>query len=228
MTKPPYETSGSEESAGEDPALVIAGLREQIALLRSQLARAEEVSAAADEHIEFLEDRAQVDRLMGIGNRERLEKTYRRLGGGHPHRRQGEVSPHHSAIILDIDRFKSVNDTYGHPFGDVVLREVAGRVQAGVRDKDTIGRFGGEEIVVLLEDTDPEEAWYVAERLRSSIEEAPIGEHNLTVTASFGVGPLALGQDLSEGISLADQALYVAKDTGRNRIIMYSDLSEGS
>jgi diguanylate cyclase (GGDEF)-like protein len=209
--------------------LVIATLQEQLALAKSDLSIASEVAEAAGEHIAFLEESGQIDPLMGIGNRARLEAVYRRLAWpGRSSKSTGmfalDESSKHSAIILDVDHFKGVNDKYGHPFGDIVLRAVAGIVRQGVRPEDTPGRLGGEEIAVLLPDTDPEDAWYVAERLRSAISANPIGEHQLQVTASFGVGPLAIGADISEGISFADQALYVAKETGRNRIIMYGDI----
>jgi two-component system cell cycle response regulator len=131
-----------------------------------------------------------------------------------------------SLIILDLDRFKAVNDTHGHHVGDEVLREVARFIQGSLRLEDIFSRFGGEEFVVLMRDTDIEQAEQVAERLRCGIADLTIvsGELELKVTISVGIATTsatcASSMDL---FSLADRRLYVAKNEGRNRVISRDD-----
>jgi two-component system cell cycle response regulator len=129
-----------------------------------------------------------------------------------------------SVLITDIDRFKHVNDTYGHDGGDEVLREFSSRVRSTIRGADLACRYGGEEFVVVMPDTSPEIAAAVAERLRAAIETAPFmlkhsGEA-LNVTASFGIAS-RIASVLTPGqlMKQADLALYEAKNTGRNRVV---------
>ena len=129
-----------------------------------------------------------------------------------------------SFLIMDIDYFKSVNDTHGHDIGDEVLREFAARVAANVRGIDLACRYGGEEFVVVMPDTDTGFAYSVAERLRQTMEMTPIPisrePHKLNITASFGIASSAGGDDNSDKLlHRADQALYRAKREGRNRVI---------
>lgn len=128
-----------------------------------------------------------------------------------------------SVAMVDIDHFKNVNDTYGHQTGDIVLAEVAARLASAVRDFDRIGRYGGEEFLVVLSDCGDREADMVCERMRAKIAEAPIQARDGTpipVTASIGVttfsAAVSTGDELIAG---ADQALYAAKETGRNRVM---------
>lgn len=129
-----------------------------------------------------------------------------------------------SICITDIDRFKQVNDTYGHDAGDEVLREFANRVRATVRGADLACRFGGEEFVIVMPDTTAEMAAVVAERLRLMVEtrgfEIPGAETILSVTASLGIASLRTEGDTPEGLlKRADVALYEAKNNGRNRVV---------
>jgi two-component system cell cycle response regulator len=129
-----------------------------------------------------------------------------------------------SFLVIDIDYFKSVNDTYGHDAGDEVLREFASRVSANVRGIDLACRYGGEEFVVVMPDTDKSFAYSVAERLRQSVEanhfllsRAPEG---IRVTVSIGIACSLGNQDSAESLlRRADEALYRAKREGRNRVI---------
>jgi diguanylate cyclase (GGDEF)-like protein len=130
-----------------------------------------------------------------------------------------------SVIAIDLDRFKSINDGYGHQAGDQVLATVAARLRTGLRDSiDILARFGGEEFIVLLPDTGAREADALAWRLRDAVRQPPIqwNGHALDVTASFGVAPVsAVGPPesaLSKALAEADQALYRAKETGRDRV----------
>lgn len=128
-----------------------------------------------------------------------------------------------SALALfDIDRFKSVNDTYGHPFGDEVLKAVARACDETLRTGDRFGRIGGEEFALLLPETDTEEAVHVVERLRRSIAALRFGaQPGLQVTASFGVAALTeTCADPSRWLALADVELYRAKQAGRNRTFL--------
>lgn len=129
-----------------------------------------------------------------------------------------------SIAMIDIDHFKSVNDGYGHVAGDAVLKEVAGRLSEGLRTEDLLGRFGGEEFVVLMDLTATEGAVQVAERLRTSVCAKPIlvpskdAFTEILVTASLGVATLAEGETDESLMMRADQALYQAKADGRNRV----------
>jgi diguanylate cyclase (GGDEF)-like protein len=134
--------------------------------------------------------------------------------------------PPPSVAIIDIDHFKAVNDTHGHLAGDRVLRVIADRFKAQLREGDLIGRFGGEEFAVLLPRTPAAEAARVAERLRARIADEPVAVGDgrsegvlVNVTVSVGVAGLDdAGQDLDELLAAADVALYAAKNAGRNRI----------
>jgi diguanylate cyclase (GGDEF)-like protein/PAS domain S-box-containing protein len=127
-----------------------------------------------------------------------------------------------SLIMLDIDHFKSVNDTYGHDSGDKVLETFAQICLETVRQTDTPGRIGGEEFAVVLPETDNKAAVILAKRLRKNIESATIGlpgGEEISITASIGVVSLTENDDSSDSlIKNADQALYEAKRKGRNRV----------
>ncbi|CAK0751328.1 hypothetical protein CCP4SC76_2260007 [Gammaproteobacteria bacterium] len=135
-----------------------------------------------------------------------------------------------SLILLDLDHFKAVNDTLGHPTGDAVLQEIGKRVGAHVRTMDLAGRYGGEELVLLLPETEQQEAIIVAERLRVAIAECPVhygdSGKSVSVTASLGVGtfdPKAEQTTEVEVIAMdlihrADRELYDAKHNGRNQV----------
>jgi len=124
-----------------------------------------------------------------------------------------------SALMLDADHFKRVNDTYGHATGDEVLRVIAGRCQDNLRQTDVLGRYGGDELAFLLPETDLVNAQMVAEKLRQQIAQSAIdtGRAAVTITASLGIGLLDEGcADLDALLQRADQALYAAKGAGRN------------
>lgn len=128
-----------------------------------------------------------------------------------------------AVLLVDIDHFKHVNDEYGHLLGDDILVKVAELLGSQLRGYDLVGRFGGEEFVVLLPEADAVEARRVAERLRSHATAIaiPVDDHDVTVTVSIGVALLrAHGEDLDELIAAADVALYHAKATGRNRVCL--------
>jgi two-component system cell cycle response regulator len=126
-------------------------------------------------------------------------------------------------LIVDVDHFKQVNDTYGHPIGDQVLRELAGRLQGSCRAGDAVARYGGEEFVVLVPSSSSEQLAALAERLRSKVASAPIlmGEQlQMSVTVSIGAAMYPReGDSAEEVLHAADEALYEAKRGGRNRVV---------
>ncbi len=164
---------------------------------------------------------AVIDPLTGMYNRRYLNMHLNSL-----YRKSYEFDKPLSVAILDIDHFKSVNDTYGHDVGDVVLREVAARVKKNIRNFDLGVRTGGEEFVIVMPETDLGQAGAVAERLRQKVCAQPVYvesmDRSLEITASFGVAGLCMHDKNPEDvIKRADSALYHAKRTGRNRAVIH-------
>jgi diguanylate cyclase (GGDEF)-like protein len=130
-------------------------------------------------------------------------------------------------LMLDIDRFKPLNDTYGHHVGDKVLRRVAAVLTQDMREVDTVARYGGEEFVIILPDTTEDEAYSVAQRIRAAVESEPfVIEGKATEQITISIGLAVFGKDATTGKQLvqrADAALYVAKGQGRNKVVRYSD-----
>ena len=128
-------------------------------------------------------------------------------------------------IILDIDKFKSINDTYGHSVGDNVIITLARELENNIRDSDLVARFGGEEFVILLNNTDLDNSVNIAEKIRKRIEKIEIKDDDniLKFTASFGVAKYDDNLDngkIEHTITRADNALYIAKENGRNQVIV--------
>ncbi|MCI0478412.1 MAG: GGDEF domain-containing protein, partial [Anaerolineales bacterium] len=129
-----------------------------------------------------------------------------------------------AAMMLDIDQFKQVNDTYGHLAGDRVLRVLADCCRESIRTLDIAGRYGGEEFFLLLPETDLVEAVMMAERLRRAVEQMQVqfGHSQISFTISLGVTAMAPDiSNLATLIERADQAQYLAKQAGRNRVQKY-------
>jgi diguanylate cyclase (GGDEF)-like protein len=159
---------------------------------------------------------ATTDMLTGLLNRramtDQLESELARVS------RSG--SPVCVALI-DIDHFKKVNDHYGHRMGDEVLRAFASLAQGDLRQVDQLGRWGGEEFLLMMPHVDASQAWVAVERLRNRIAAHPMGDSgNLTVTISAGVAQFSPGESLDRWIERADQVLYQAKQAGRNRCLI--------
>ena len=170
------------------------------------------------ENLDQTIEMAVIDALTGLNNRRYLDNHLKVLFA----RAAARQRPL-SVCITDIDRFKDVNDTYGHDAGDEVLREFASRLRSTVRGADLACRYGGEEFVVVMPDTPVEMAAAVAERLRSIIEGAPFtlrSGRELHITASLGIATNALSVETPEALMRqADMALYEAKTAGRNRVV---------
>jgi diguanylate cyclase (GGDEF)-like protein len=165
--------------------------------------------------VRTLHQNANTDPLTGLLNRRGFEEFV--------DRQVLKTRPHVlSLIIFDIDNFKSINDLYGHPGGDVVLTQVASLVQRNIRASDAVARLGGEEFVVLLSNLDRGGVYAFAERLRNEIAHTRFGSDGLssyTVTASFGVVEFRSGEDLDGAVRRADEMLYTAKRSGKNRTL---------
>ena len=134
-----------------------------------------------------------------------------------------------SLVMLDIDNFKNVNDTYGHQIGDLVLRNVAHVIKKVTRAVDTVARYGGEEFVMILPETETENALLVAEKIRNAVQamETQTGTEPLHITISAGVATYPLhAMDSKALIGFADQGLYLAKRVGKNRVCLGDKKSE--
>ncbi|OFV84562.1 MAG: hypothetical protein A2W26_07220 [Acidobacteria bacterium RBG_16_64_8] len=164
-----------------------------------------------------LEVQARTDALTQMMNRRAVLARLREEMGGN-----GAGESALCIAILDIDHFKQVNDEHGHVTGDAVLCEVARRSEAGVRPGDVVGRFGGEEFLVLMPGASADEARAVLEGVRRRIEATPIeyDNHPVHVTASLGGTSAIPGEAEDEILVRADEALYRAKALGRNRVEM--------
>jgi diguanylate cyclase (GGDEF)-like protein len=189
-----------------------------------RLARAFNTAAGA-----FLqtEARATHDRLTGIPNRETLLAILAS---------EVERSTRHekplSLAFIDIDRFKPINDTFGHNSGDAVLRQIAGLVADSIRASDTFGRYGGEEFMLILPETTPKDAVGLAEELRSLVMQQPLriaGDQSIKATISIGIaGGRGSQLQLDMLVDRADAAMYAAKSLGRNRTYLFRELDEGA
>jgi diguanylate cyclase (GGDEF)-like protein len=161
-----------------------------------------------------LELMSSTDELTGLMNRREMNKRAPELIN------QAKRYTHTIAVLMiDIDHFKKVNDSFGHAEGDRVLKEVGQRLQNFGRQTDLIARFGGEEFIILLPDTDAADTKMLAQRLHRLVAEIKV--NNASVTISIGVIMSEASQNLEELTKKADDALYQAKNTGRNRTVFY-------
>ncbi len=185
-----------------DPNELRARVRNQIRRKHYQ----ERLRADLDRSLEL----AVTDPLTGLRNRRYVVRHLESL------LRSGEAA----VLLLDVDRFKPINDTYGHAAGDAALREVADRLKGHLRAADVVARYGGEEFMVVLSGAQLDYARSVAERLRLAIAEEPfaVGPESLAITASIGLALGGMGDGIADLVAAADAALYRAKSAGRNRV----------
>jgi diguanylate cyclase (GGDEF)-like protein len=157
---------------------------------------------------------ARSDPLTGLANRRHLDEQL----AAHA----ASAARHHhelSVAVVDIDNFKSVNDTFGHNAGDTVLREVARRIAVSARVEDIVGRWGGEEFIVILPHCGVEGATVVSERIRRAVAASPVrAEHGIAIPVTVSVG--CTGGTDEVAVERADAALYAAKKGGRNRTVV--------
>ena len=127
-----------------------------------------------------------------------------------------------TGLMIDIDKFKGINDNYGHQCGDMVIREIGARLLAGLRKYDYAGRYGGEEFYVVLSNSTEQQAFGIAERFRKDMEEMRFqcGGDSIGVTVSIGVARYSPGESQESWIERVDRAMYQAKQSGRNRIVL--------
>ena len=178
------------------------------------LARNVERLAAARARTVLLEVQATTDVLTGLANRRRLDEELRRLLA-----QALRYDQSLSVVLVDLDHFKDVNDGHGHQVGDQLLVEVAGGLAAAVRDADVVGRWGGEEFLLLAPHTDQQAALALAERCREAVARASTEAGDVAVTASFGVASLGPDDTVRSLMRRADLALYIAKSEGRDRVV---------
>jgi diguanylate cyclase len=185
-----------------------------VSRLRSRLADSNRELQAAYERIEGL---AMRDELTGAYNRRYLMEVLKREGA-----RAERLRRPLSVCILDVDHFKSINDTLGHAAGDAVLRKLPELLGAGIRAVDVLGRYGGEEFLLVLPDTDVKGACALAERARAAVAEAQVPQlpAGRRVSVTIGVAQLGSGETVNAALGRADRALYDGKAAGRNRVVV--------
>jgi two-component system cell cycle response regulator len=190
---------------------------ELMARVRTQI-RKKRYTERLRDNVQMSIEMAITDALTGLYNRRYMETHVGTLV-----EQANARSKPLTVLVLDIDYFKSINDSWGHDAGDDVLREFAVRIRKSIRGIDLACRYGGEEFVVIMPETDMAVATMVAERLRRRIASEPFpiqqGTRNIEVTISIGLAALARGEDAAAVVKRADQALYRAKRDGRNRVV---------
>lgn len=194
---------------------------ELVARVRTQIRRLR-YTMQLRENFQQSVEMAVTDSLTGLYNRRYMETHLGQLTR-HASAKEGALS----LLLVDIDYFKAINDTYGHDAGDEVLREFAARLRANARGVDIVCRYGGEEFVVIMPDTEQEMAYVVAERMRAEVAAKPFpirnGSRTIGVTISIGVAALQdRGDTASSIMKMADEALYAAKREGRNRVVAHA------
>jgi len=162
---------------------------------------------------------SETDYLTQLPNRNFIHWRYAQLN---------KEYDHVSVVVADIDNFKILNDTYGHLFGDEVLKVIAEKLSENLRAIDLAGRWGGEEFILILPDTTAEQAQEIINRIRNNIANTPFTplptSKEFNVTVSFGISDSSLtGIPLEEIFAKADQALYSAKTNGRNQVVVHLD-----
>ena len=171
-----------------------------------------------------LENAAYIDSLTGIYNRKHFSEL-----ANVDIERSLRMDQSIYAAMLDLDFFKNVNDTYGHATGDIILKATAGVIRQTIRSYDLLGRYGGEEFVLLITNLDSTEAYNLMERIRENMEHSITNCDGveITVTCSIGLAKYLENDSLEEVVKKADAALYAAKRSGRNQVKIYDDLLKG-
>lgn len=214
-----YETVSAMVAAGLLALAAIFGviqlrtmyLRRQAKQLQHQIELRTRDLVVANKRLDEL---ANTDALTGVCNRRRLLELVEEM--------RAQTSDGSACIaLLDLDRFKRINDTHGHLAGDAVIRHVSQIMQQQCRDSDCVGRYGGEELVACLSESTLEQGMLIAERIRAAVAEQPLVYEGqpIEVTVSIGVATYHAGETLSQWLTRADGALYEAKNSGRNRVV---------
>jgi len=174
--------------------------------------------AELEKYTKQLKVQATTDSLTGLANRRKitrvLEESLDELNNGN--------KDDFNIIMLDIDFFKKVNDNYGHPMGDVVIKEVSNYIHNKVEKEGIVGRFGGEEFLSILYNNDKSSVFRIADQIRKDIEEKKIHfeSNSINVTVSMGIASSQESQVFQGILDIADKRLYKAKENGRNQVVM--------
>jgi diguanylate cyclase len=217
--------------AGADPKFLIESLMSELAIAATRATKLEASFVEKSRELDTIrdslnksEERARTDTLTGLPNRRALDEFFRVAQIAAMERDEPL-----SALLIDIDHFKTFNDTFGHAVGDQVLRLVAKALRDRVRDVDLPARYGGEELIAVLPGADLAACQASAERIRRSIAECTItrrstGEVLPGITVSIGVGQFQPGESMADLIERCDRGLYLAKRTGRNKVVTENEL----
>jgi diguanylate cyclase (GGDEF)-like protein len=216
------EVLGIFAIAARRPAAFASDRREMLGVVANQVA----ISMQNGRMVQSLEEQATTDGLTGLVNHRTFQERFQvMLGRADRHRFRVAV------LLTDIDHFKKVNDTYGHPVGDAVLKRVAAILKASARKIDIVARYGGEEFALVLEGTDRAGARQLAERIREEVAqqsfESSKGPFRITLSLGLAVYPDD-GKAKQDIIAGADQALYLAKHSGRNRTVCHGEAPGGA
>lgn len=223
----------AETSDDGDPRRLIESLVQELSRANSRASALEvnfaEASSELDkirDSLEQAEERSKTDMLTGLANRRALDEFFRTA-----QIRAMESGEAISAFLIDIDNFKTFNDSYGHQVGDQVLKLTAAVLREHVRERDLVARYGGEELLAVLPGTDLEACRQIAERIRRVVAERRIrrrttGEEISSITISIGVAEFRPGESEDGLIERCDRALYLAKREGRNRVMTEDDLKD--
>ena len=218
--------NASTAGAPIDLGKFVAGMLAATRAMEKRNHEMEERLAMSSEQVVQLRDElenrtreALTDPLTGLSNRKMLDLELARLAGDST--KSGDAL---TALVLDIDHFKRFNDTYGHAVGDQVLKLLAATLKEGIKGRDIAVRYGGEEFVILLPETDLPAAENLANALRERVCKKRIlnrasGEYLGEITISVGIGRYRAGETLEDFFTRADKALYCAKQSGRNRVV---------
>ncbi len=197
-------------------------LRHQLLQLTDEYAQKERELARVHRELQHKADEIErlslTDALTGLANRRHIDDLIQ-----HELQSTARYGRPLAVMMLDIDRFKDINDHYGHQYGDEVLRSVSAVMAENARAADVLARWGGEEFLLLAPNTDTTGAAELAERIRSSIEATPMGKRHLNVTISIGVTEACKSDSRRSLVRRCDLALYRAKEAGRNRTVFADD-----
>lgn len=216
--------------AGVDPKVLVAQLMNELARAATRATQLEAGFAEKTRELDVIRDslsrseqRARTDTLTGLANRRALDEFLRKAQA------TADWGEPLSVLMLDIDHFKSFNDSFGHGVGDQVLRLIAKVLRDKVRTQDLPARYGGEELMAVLPDADLAACAEIAERIRRAVAEARItrrstGEILPSISVSIGVAQYRTGEAITDLVERCDRALYLAKGGGRNRVVTEIEL----
>lgn len=205
---------GMVDSAGDEIGRMSRAFEAMAAQVSGNTARLEKAVAERTAELAAL---AYRDQLTGIANRRGFIEAFTRV------RETAGKDARLALMLIDVDTFKTINDTLGHQAGDALVAELARRLTGMVRPEDACGRWGGDEFILLVSNTGPGELMPLADAVRQALTSRPVqlGEREVTITVSIGASEIAEGDTLEAAVDLADAALYRAKSEGRNRAVAF-------